>query len=165
MTVSIRSVCTEDLNGIVSILNHYIEHTAITFDTDPYSTETRLPWLQQFAQGGRYRCLVAELDGKVVGYANTSAFRPKRAYDTSVEVSIYVKSGNEGKGIGRLLYKALMDSVRDEDIHRMHALITLPNDKSIQLHKKFGFSVVGTLDEAGRKFGKYHSVCLMEKKL
>lgn len=165
MTIEIRHIEPQDLTSIVPILNHYIESTAITFDTEPYCTETRRPWLDQFQTSGRYQCLVAISEGEIVGYANSAAFRPKKAYDTSVEVSIYLKDGVAGKGVGTRLYSKLFDQLANEDIHRAHALITLPNEKSINLHSKFGFSEVGILSEAGRKFGQFYSVYLMEKRL
>lgn len=150
---------------MVQILNHYIQHTAINFDTHPYTAVARQPWFQQFSDQGRYRCLVAEQSNRIVGYANSSALRPKAAYDTSVEVSVYADHQRSGQGLGTRLYDALFTALADEDIHRAHAVITLPNDVSIRLHEKFDFYAVGTLHEAGRKFGRYHSVYWMEKQL
>jgi phosphinothricin acetyltransferase len=103
--------------------------------------------------------------GDIVGYANSGALRPKAAYDTSVEVSIYRAPGYREPGLGTLLYQALFDRLSEEDVHRAHAVITLPNDASVALHKKMGFYDVGVLNEAGRKFGRFHSVLWMEKKL
>ncbi|TCS43850.1 GNAT family N-acetyltransferase [Reinekea marinisedimentorum] len=165
MTIEIRHLETQDESSIVSILNHYIENTAITFDTELYSVETRKPWFNQFKKTGRHQCLVAVFDGQVVGYANSAPFRPKRAYDTSIEVSIYLKNDLARKGVGSMLYTELFNRLEGEDVHRAHALITLPNEKSINLHKKFGFEEVGALSEAGRKFERYHTVYLMEKRL
>jgi phosphinothricin acetyltransferase len=164
VTLTIRPIALPDLQQCVDILNPFIINTAITFDTEPYTAETRKPWFRQFSEHGRYRCFVAELDGEIVGYANSGALRPKRAYDTSVEVSIYRKQDIHEKGIGTRLYETLFNALSQEDIHRMHALITLPNESSLAIHQKFGFYEVGELNEAGRKFGKYHSVYWMEKR-
>lgn len=165
MTPLIRRAQPQDLNSMVRILNHFIENTAITFDTQPYSTESRQPWFAQFSSRGRHRCLVAEVDGEIIGYANSGPLRPKAAYDTSVEVSVYTAHDSQRRGIGSELYQALFTELSKEDVHRAHALITLPNAKSVRLHKKFGFCEVGTLHEAGRKFDRYHSVYWMEKHL
>jgi len=166
VSILIRPIQITDLPGIVAILNPFIETTATTFDTDIYSAKTRHPWFSQFGDTGRYRCFVAEkLDGQLVGYANSSPLRPKRAYDTSVEVSVYRSPDRTVEGLGSLLYAKLFEALRMEDIHRAHAVITLPNLASIALHEKFGFYQVGTLHEAGRKFGSYHSVFWMEKRL
>jgi phosphinothricin acetyltransferase len=166
LSILIRPIRVTDLPGIVAILNPFIEATATTFDTELYSAKTRGPWFGQFSANGRYQCFVAEkLDGQLIGYANSSALRPKRAYDTSVEVSVYRSPDPSIEGLGSLLYAKLFDALRKADIHRAHAVITLPNPASIALHRKFGFYEVGTLHEAGRKFGSYHSVFWMEKRL
>ena len=164
--MTIRPVTQTDLPALVSILNHYISNTAITFDTQAYTEDTRVPWFSQFADTGRHQCLVAESgEGKVLGYANSGPLRPKAAYDTSIEVSVYTDHQVPVKGLGSQLYDALFQRLVNEDVHRAHALITLPNEASVGLHRKFGFYDVGTLHEAGRKFDRYHSVLWMEKKL
>ena len=163
--LEIRPIEASDYNSIVNILNPFIENTAVTFDTSPYTVESRQSWFNQFRQTGRHQCLVAEAAGSIVGYANSSALRPKAAYDTSVEVSIYRAPNYREPGLGTLLYQALFDRLSEEDVHRAHAVITLPNDASVALHKKMGFYDVGVLNEAGRKFGQFHSVLWMEKKL
>jgi phosphinothricin acetyltransferase len=165
MSLVIRPFEETDLADIVDILNPFIQDTAVTFDTEPYTEESRKPWSVPFSITGRYQCLVAEFKGKVVGYANSSRLREKAAYDTSVEVSIYRAPEVPYPGLGSMLYKELFSRLAHEDIHRAHALITLPNDASVAIHQRFGFYEVGTLNEAGRKFGRYHSVLWMEKKL
>jgi phosphinothricin acetyltransferase len=161
----IRPIATQDYQSIVDILNPFIKKTAVTFDTAPYTVESRQSWFNQFKVTGRHQCLVAEFEGRVVGYANSSALRPKAAYDTSVEVSIYRCPSYKEAGLGSLLYSSLFERLANEDVHRAHSLITLPNDASVALHKKMGFYDVGLLDEAGRKFGHFHSVLWMEKKV
>ena len=163
MPFLIRPASVEDLPAMVAILNPFILNTAVTFDTEPYTAQSRLPWFNQFSLDGRHRCYVAVVDSQVVGYANSGPLRPKRAYDTSVEVSIYKSQECALAGIGSALYKTLFDSLGNEDVHRAHALVTLPNAASVAIHEKFGFREVGTLQEAGRKFGEYHSVYWMEK--
>jgi phosphinothricin acetyltransferase len=165
VTLKIRNITESDLPQVVDILNPFILRTAITFDTNPYTSESRFSWFQQFKELGRHQCLVAEKDGKIIGYANSGRLREKQAYDTSVEVSIYKAQESNEPGLGTRLYSALFDKLSREDIHRAHALITLPNEASLALHKKFGFYEVGTLHEAGRKFDQYHSVFWMEKRL
>ena len=161
--VLIRPVKRSDLSQIVTILNPFIEKTSVTFDTQPYTEKSREPWFEQFSTNGRHQCLVAEHQGQILGYSNSAALRPKAAYDTSVEVSVYCADNARGLGLGSKLYQALFDRLCHEDVHRAHAVITLPNDISLALHRKFGFIEVGTLHEAGRKFDKYHSVYWMEK--
>src|SRR5437899_1801855 len=111
-------------------------------------------WFTHYATTGRHRLLVADEDGVVVGYASSGTFRPKRAYETTVEVSVYLAPDACGRGLGAALYEELFASLEGEDVHRAYAGISLPNDASIALHRRFGFVEVGTFTEQGRKFGK-----------
>ena len=99
----------------------------------------------------------------VVGYVGTSKFRPKAAYETTVETTIYCAPEAVGKNIGKRLYAGLFDALKGEDIHRYVAGYTLPNDASEALHRRFGFKRVGVFSENGRKFGKYWDVCWTER--
>ncbi len=162
---TIRPGRAQDLPALVEIYNHYVRHTPITFDVEPYTVAQRRPWLESFADTGRYRLLVAERDGAVVGYSCTHRFRVKAAYDTSVESSVYLAPVAAGSGLGSALYTALFDLVRDEDIHLVMAGITLPNDASIALHRRFGFESCGVMREVGRKFDRYWSVEWLQKRL
>jgi phosphinothricin acetyltransferase len=107
----------------------------------------------------------ATASGQVLGFATSSQFRPRRAYDTSVEVSCYLAPGTGGRGLGTMLYKHLFEALEGQDLHRAYAGITVPNDASVRLHRRFGFELVGTYREAGRKFGRYHDVQRWEKAL
>jgi phosphinothricin acetyltransferase len=125
--------------------------------------ERRESWFQQFSATGRYRLLVAEDAGLVIGYAGTTRFRPKAAYETTVETTVYCAPDALGKGIGRQLYQALFEDLKGEDIHRFVAGYALPNPGSAALHAHFGFKLVGVFSENGRKFGKYWDVAWMER--
>ena len=122
-------------------------------------------WFEQFSDRGRYRLFVAERDGRVIGYAGTTRFRVKAAYDPTVETTIYCGHEAVGQGAGRVLYKALFAALAVEDIRRIVAGYTLPNPGSEALHKLFGFSQVGIFHENGRKFGKYWDVAWNERPL
>src|SRR5215469_12260494 len=104
----IRPASLADLPAITGIHNHYILNTHITFDVQPFVPAQREPWFRQHSETGRYRILVAEgPDSDVLGYAATSPFREKKAYETTVEVSIACQPDARGKEIGRLLYGEL----------------------------------------------------------
>jgi phosphinothricin acetyltransferase len=161
----IRPAVLADLPRLTEIYNHYVIHTPVTFDIEPYSVERRAVWFQQFGLAGRYRLLVAEDDSGIVGYAGATRFRPKPAYDTTVETTIYCAPGAVGKGIGSSLYSALFEAIAGEDIHRIVAGYTLPNPGSAALHARFGFKLVGVFEENGRKFGRYWDVAWSQRPL
>ena len=96
----VRPAREADLASIDEIYNHYVLHTAITFDIEPMTPVQRREWFTGFTERGRYRLFVAELEGGVVGYAASRLFRDKEAYQTSVETSAYVAPGLGARGIG-----------------------------------------------------------------
>jgi phosphinothricin acetyltransferase len=161
--VEIRTAERGDLPRLTEIYNYYVVNTPVTFDVEPYTVERRQSWFEQFGPTGRHRLLVAESNGNVVGYAGTTRFRPKAAYETTVETTIYCAPDIVGKGIGKRLYAALFDALRGEDIHRFVAGYALPNLATAAIHERFGFKVVGIFSENGRKFGKYWDVCWVER--
>jgi len=143
MAVSIRPARHDDLPRLTEIYNHYVIHTPITFDLEPYTVERRAAWFAQFALTGRHRLLVAEYNGQVVGYAGTTQFRVKPGYDTTVEKTVYSSHEAVGKGIGRALYAALFAAIAGENVNRIVGGYTLPNPASQKLHERFGFRPVG----------------------
>lgn len=161
--IVIRRLTGTDLPAVTSIYNHYIETTPITFDLAPFTLEGRQHWFAKFAPTGRYQAFAAERDGEVVGWANTSPFRTKAAYDTTVETTIYLTADATGLGLGRLLYRTLLDAISQEDIHRAYGVVTMPNDASVALHIAMGFSLIGQMKEVGRKFGRYWDVAWFER--
>jgi phosphinothricin acetyltransferase len=159
----IRPAHHADLPRLTEIYNHYVIHTPATFDTHPYTVEERAPWFEQFASTGRYRLFVAEIDGKVAAYAGTTRFRPKPAYATTVETTVYCAPESTGHGLGARLYAALFHSLESEDVHRIVAGYVPPNPASEALHIRFGFRVAGRFSENGFKFGRYWDVCWLER--
>jgi phosphinothricin acetyltransferase len=161
----IRPATKADLPRLTEIYNHYVIHTPVTFDIEPYTLERRVAWFEHFGPRGRYRLLVAENDAGILGYAGTTRFRPKAAYDSTVETTIYCAPDAVCKGTGSALYSALFEALVGEDIHRIVAGYTMPNPASAALHKKFGFKPVGVFRENGRKFGRYWDVAWQERPL
>lgn len=161
----IRRLKAADHAQIVALYNHYVTQTAATFDLVPFTLETRLPWFAQFHDDPRHICIIAADGDDVLGYANSGRFRPKDAYLTSVETSIYLRHDQTGRGLGRRLYGSLFEALADKAVHRAYAAITLPNRASISLHQSFGFKKCGLLSEVGFKFGRYRDVQWMEKAL
>lgn len=158
MSVDIRHAVAADRQQIVDLYNHYVRETAITFDIDPYTVESRAPWFGQFAESGPHQLLVADDGGQVLGYAGTMAYRPKAAYAQSVETTIYLRRDAGGQGLGSKLYEALFAALKDAPVHRLLAGMTLPNNASDALHRKHGFEPCGFYREVGFKFGRYWDV-------
>ena len=159
----IRPAERADLPALLDIYNHYVLTTPVTFDIEPRTLEQRREWFAQFAGGGRHRCLVAARDGRAIGWACSARFKEKAAYQTTVETSIYLAPDAAGRGLGRALYGALFEALAGEDIHRVFAGVTLPNDASVALHEKMGFECVGVYREVGRKFGRFWDTALFMK--
>lgn len=164
--VQVRPGVEGDLDALTDIYNHYVRETPITFDTAVFTSEERL-WLLSHPEDGPHRLMVAtDTDTQeILGYATSSPYRAKPAYDTSVEVTVYVAPHAGRRGIGTLLYKALFEALADEDLHRAYAGIAQPNEASTRLHERFGFRHVGTYREVGRKFGRYWDVAWYERGL
>jgi len=164
--LTVRPATLADLPRLTAIHNHYVRHTHITFDVQPFMPEQRAAWFHDHSDGRRYRLLVAEdPSGGVLGYACTGRFRAKDAYDTTVEASVACRPDAVGRGLGTALYQALFEAVAGEDIHRIVAGIAQPNPASNALHQRFGFRIIGSFTQVGRKFAKYWDVIWMERPL
>ena len=162
--MNIRPGQEADLHAINEIYNFYVETSYATFDADPISLDERKRWFEQFGDG-RYRLFVAH-DESVLGFAYSAQWlSTRKAYETSISTTVYVKDGTHRRGVGRLLYAALFDAIAGEDLHRAYAGIALPNDASVGLHEAFGFRRVAYFTEQGRKFDRYWDVAWFEKEL
>ncbi len=163
--VTVRPAAEQDLGQLNDIYNRYVVETHFTFDIEPMTIEARHEWFGHYDTTGRYRVLVGVSDATVIGYASSGRWRPKPAYETSVETSIYLAPDAVGRGIGTKLYEELFKQLQREDLHRAYAGIALPNQASIALHERVGFKRVAHFTEQGRKFDRYWDVGWYEKPL
>ncbi|MEQ4726179.1 N-acetyltransferase family protein [Nonomuraea sp. B19D2] len=154
-----------DLAGIVALLNDVSATSIASFDSRPITVDERRAWFERFSSTGPYRLLVARRDGQVVGYACSQRYRDHDAFRETVELSVAIDAGCRGLGVGTSLYRALFDSIADEPIHVAVVGIAMPNDASVALHRKFGFTEVGTFHEYAAKNGQYISSLWMERLL
>jgi phosphinothricin acetyltransferase len=162
----------DDLPALTDIYNHYVSNSNATFDVDTFTVEQRATWLAQF-NNHRHQCWVAcaqqspkkDDPAHCVAFACTMPFKVKKAYELSVESSIYLHPDYANRGLGSLLYQKLFDELGKTDLHRCYAGIAQPNAASVRLHTKFGFKKVGHYKEVGWKFGQYWDVIWMEKEL
>lgn len=159
----IRAAEVRDLPALTALYNHYVEHTVVTFDLRPWTAEQRAEWFSHYATSGPHRLLIGERDGLLIGYASSGTFRAKAAYGRSVETSVYLDHRHRGRGDGRRLYQALFDVLAAETVHRAFAGVALPNDASIALHRRLGFTSIGVFGEVGYKFGRYVDVEWFER--
>jgi phosphinothricin acetyltransferase len=161
--IRIRPATSADLARMTEIYNYFVIHTPVTFDIEPYTVDRRAVWFEQFSTTGRYRLLVAEKNNELLGYAGTTRFRAKAAYDTTVETTIYCDPNLVRTGIGSRLYSRLFAAIAEEDIETIVAGYTLPTPASAALHIRFGFNPVGVFHKNGRKFNRYWDVAWMER--
>ena len=161
--IEVRAGRSGDLEGLNDLYNHYVLSSPVTFDIEPITMDARRAWFEEF--GGRYLLFVAIEGERVIGYAHSKYFRPKQAYETSIETTVYVSESEVGRGVGKQLYSALFAGLAGLDVHRAYAGITMPNDASVALHEGFGFRQVAYFTEQGRKFDKYWDVAWFEKEL
>jgi phosphinothricin acetyltransferase len=162
--VRITAATEDDLPAIVSILNYSAANSIAHFDTRPASVAERRDWFGQFSATGPYRLVVARRGDQVLGYACSQRYRDHEAFRETVEVSIALDVSSRGQGTGTALYRALFESLAPEpSVHVALAGIALPNDASVALHRKFGFTEVGTFREYAIKNGQYISSVWMQR--
>jgi phosphinothricin acetyltransferase len=159
--ITIRPAQPADVPFITEIYNEAIVNTTATFDTELKTETDRMIWLE--AHDEMHPVLVAELNGRVIGWASLSRWSERAAYDTTAEVSLYVHKDFRNQGIGKKLLEVLTLEGEKAGLHTLLARITEGNDKSVYLHEVFGFENVGTLKEVGKKFGKFLDVRILQK--
>jgi phosphinothricin acetyltransferase len=152
----IRAAIAADAAALLEIYRPYVETTAVSFELEVPSIEEFQRRIAVAVEGWSW--LVAEVDGRQVGYAYASAHRAREAYRTSVETSAYVHEDYRRQGIGCALYTQLLNELTQRGFGSAYAAITLPNDASVGFHKSLGFEPIGVFPRVGRKFGAWHDV-------
>jgi len=159
----IRPARDSDLTSVAAIYDDEVSTGHSTFDTEPRPLRLWQERLASRAAGDQL--LVAEADGKVVGYANAAAYRPKPGYRQTREVSIYLAPAAQGQGLGRGLYDDLLGRLAEDGVHVAVAAVALPNDASLALHRACGFDEIGVMREVGRKFDRWIDVGWWQRRL
>ena len=155
--VTVRSASAADADTLARIYNYYVENTVITFEEEPVSAPAMAARVAE-VQGLSLPWLVAEVEKKVVGYAYANKWKARSAYRHSVETTIYLEHGHQGRGVGKTLYSALLPHLRARGIHAVIGGAALPNEASVALHEKLGFDHVATFREVGFKHGRWVDV-------
>lgn len=151
-TPVIRPATEADLPAITAIYNDAIRNTTATFDTEEKTLDDRRRWLLQ--RDARHPVLVAELQGRVAGFAALNPWSDRCAYAATAENSVYVDAALRGGGIGTRLLAALLQTARAAGLHTLIARIAAGNPASEALHRAAGFAHIGTMREVGLKFGR-----------
>jgi L-amino acid N-acyltransferase YncA len=157
----VRAAVETDAGPLAAIYNYYIENSVITFEEQPVTAEEMSGRIREVQSQG-LPWLVAEVDGMVAGYSYASKWKSRSAYRHSVETTIYLKYGLEGRGIGKILYSALLPILRSRDIHAVIGGAALPNPASVSLHESLGFERVATFRQVGFKHGRWVDVAYWE---
>jgi L-amino acid N-acyltransferase YncA len=155
----IRPAQPGDAAALRAIRNDVIEHSTAMWTTHLLSPAEGHAWLADNLT--RRSAYVAEADSTVIGYANWAPWRPKDGYRHTVEDSVYLTSGHQGRGLGGELLATLVAAARDAGAHVMMASIEASNTPSITLHQRAGFELVGTAREVGSKFGRWLDLTMM----
>lgn len=152
----LRSAKLDDAEAMLEIYTPYVTETAVSF-------EIEVPTLREFRsrmieREGKFPWLVYEKSGEVLGYAYAGPFKDRKAYEWSVEATIYVKRGLQRTGIGKALYGELLKISKAQGVLNVIGGITLPNEGSVGLHESFGFLPVAIFKDAGFKLGRWWDV-------
>jgi L-amino acid N-acyltransferase len=148
-----------DAEAIRAIRNDVIEHSTAMWTTHPLSPDDGRKWVAENL--ARRSAFVAEAGGQVVGFANWAPWHHKDGYRFTVEDSVYLAEGHQGRGLGAALLRTLIEGARESGAHVMMAHIEAGNTRSVALHKRHGFEIVGTAREVGTKFGRWLDLTLM----
>ncbi len=170
MSYKIRIAKKEDASELLKIYAPYVEHTAVSFECAVPSIEDFEARIENTLK--RYPYLVAELDGEIVGYTYAGAFKPRAAYDWSVETSIYVREDHKGSGIGKELYEALFEILAKQNIVNVNAAVAYVQEEdeylthaSYLFHEHVGFTSVANFKKCANKFGRWYDLVWLEKSI
>lgn len=161
--ITVRPAEPDDLTAVAEIYAHWVRTSVATFDLEEPALAYWQSKLASTAVGDHF--LVACVNDVVVGFAYSGVFRPRPAYDRTRETSVYVARGATHHGLATRLYEDLLDRLRHDQVHLVIAVVAEPNPASDALHRKLGFTEVGTLTEVGYKFGAYVSTTLFQLRL
>ncbi|MBK7920893.1 MAG: GNAT family N-acetyltransferase [Veillonella sp.] len=166
--VTFRVASVDDAQALLDIYAYYVNETAITFEYDVPRVEEFQGRIRHTLQ--RFPYIVAELNGKIVGYAYTEYFKPRSAYDWAVETTIYLQHDLQKMGLGKKLYSLIEEISRAQHIINLNACIGYPIEEdayltknSVQFHEYLGYRLVGEFVKCGYKFNTWYNMIWMEK--
>ena len=152
----IRPIHINDVEQLLDIYNYYVKNTIVTFDIEPLTIEIFKKKVELISN--IFPFIVFEENNEILGYAYGSKWRKKPAYNHTVESTVYIKHNTQGKQIGTKLYTELLKQLKQQKFHTVIGGLTLPNEASVKLHKKFGFKEVAHFKQVGYKFNTWLDV-------
>ena len=150
----------DHLEGITEIYNEAVLTTTATFDIEPVDLDEQRIWFAEHSE--KFPIFVAVDEDKVLGWVSLSKWSGRCAYADTAEISIYIKDGFRGKGIGKMLIEKILEEGKKAGIHTIIARIADDSAASVRLHESAGFTHIGTMKEVGKKFGKLLDVHMMQ---
>jgi phosphinothricin acetyltransferase len=161
----IRTATAADLAAITAIYDEAVRSGTASFELAPPGLQDMTRRFEALARDG-FPYLVADTGGEIAGYAYAGPYRPRAAYRFTVENSVYVAPGWQGKGVGRALLHALIAAAEAQGFRQMVAVIgDSRNTASVALHTAAGFEMTGTLRAVGRKHETWLDTVIMQKEL
>ncbi|HEX3133638.1 MAG TPA: GNAT family N-acetyltransferase [Planctomycetota bacterium] len=161
--VALRPASTGDLAVINAIYTHSVLHSTATYQTDPSTDAERAAWFN--AHDPQHPVIVAEVDGRVVGWGSLSPFHLRAAFNCTVEESVYIHQDFHRHGIGKAILTELLKRAKELGHHRVIAAISGDQEPSLALHESLGFTERGRLTEVGFKFGRWLDLVYLEYQL
>ena len=154
ITRTVRPATSADADRICAIYNHYIATTTISFEEAPVTAADMAQRIADVAAANLPWLVMLEGD-TLIGYAYATKWRVRAAYRFAVESSVYLDPAHAGKGAGTMLYEALLNELRQRELHLAIGGIAQPNEASVRLHERLGFKKVAHFEEVGLKFGRW----------
>lgn len=164
----IRTVTLADARQLLEIYSYYVENTAITFEYDPPTLEEFQSRISDILKKYPYLCILQ--GGAIRGYAYAGPFRTRAAYQWTAEMTIYLAPDAQKRGLGRRLYEALEQQLREMGILNLYACIGYPqaedeylSTNSARFHEHMGYAKIGEFHSCGYKYGRWYDMIYMEK--
>ncbi|MBO7395197.1 MAG: N-acetyltransferase [Ruminococcus sp.] len=168
MKLLLRRAVPQDAAALLDIYAYYVKYTAISFEYDVPDEEEFLQRMKRIS--AKYPYIVAETEGRAVGFAFAAPFSDRSAYDWSAELTVYAHKDYQKCGIGGLLYSELESALGKMGVTNLYARIAVPEtedkyltDNSLGFHKHLGYSVVGRFHKCGYKFSTWYDMVYVEK--
>lgn len=165
---AIRDVTADDAQELLSIYSHYVLNTAISFEYDVPTVTEFSERILHIKENFPYICAVE--GGKILGYAYAGAFHPRAAYQWCAELSIYLRTDAQKRGLGRVLYEELERQLKALGILNLYACVATTThedeyltNNSVQFHSHLGFKICGEFHKCGKKFDRWYDMVWMEK--